>query len=389
MAELDLKDLLEKYEGFYYPYAKVYLGDSDPEEDKKLKITIFDYHVENTCEFKASIASFSISGIFDESTGFYDMKKLKKYVMLGNSVKIMLGHAKEITEVFRGYVARVDFMYNNDTFEPGEGIIRVTAMDVKGIMMANNNSKRLEANYYSDAVNEILNSASYQNLVNNQIITDISVGATPDKPPGGAEAGPPPDNRIEMVAESDYDFVVKVAKRFNFEFFTVGGNITFRPAKTNTQELLDIIPSIIIKEFDVAYDITGVVGQVKVRTIDIGKGNKVEVTKKNQSTFSLGSKAKPLLSNQTYVYTDSSIETQTDADQRASYIMEDMSYRLGTLNMRISGIPEIVPGRFVKLTGFGEGISNTYYLTDVIHDFNSREGYTTTLIGKASTISKG
>ncbi len=69
--------------------------------------------------------------------------------------------------------------------------------------------------------------------------------------------------------------------------------------------------------------------------------------------------------------------------------MEDMSYRLGTLNMRISGIPEIVPGRFVKLTGFGEGISNTYYLTDVIHDFNSREGYTTTLIGKASTISKG
>lgn len=203
--------------------------------------------------------------------------------------------------------------------------------------------------------------------------------------PGGA-GGETADNRIEMVAESDYEFVVKVAKKFNYEFFTIGGNVAFRKAKSNTQELIEIIPSLVVKSFDVGYDITGVVGQVKVRSIDIGKGNKVEVTQKNNAKFSLGNKAKSLISNQSYVYTDSSVETQDDATQRASYIMEDMSYRFGTLNMTLSGMPEFVPGRFIRLKDFGAGISNKFYLTDVIHEMGDTDGFTTTIIGRAATL---
>ena len=194
-----------------------------------------------------------------------------------------------------------------------------------------------------------------------------------------------PDNRIEMVAESDYDFVVRAAKKFNFEFFSIGGNVTFRPAKSNTKELIDIVPSSIIQDFDIGFDITGLVGEVKVRTIDIAKAQKIEVKKKNPGKFSLSGKAKSLVSKQVYVYTDSSIETQTDADLRASYIMEDMSYRFGSLSMTLSGIPELVPGRFITLSGFGDGVSNKYYVTDVIHTY-AGDGYLTTIIGKASTL---
>ncbi|MCR5594702.1 MAG: hypothetical protein K6G12_02535 [Lachnospiraceae bacterium] len=383
MAEYDLTKLYDKYEGFHYPYARVYLGGQDPEQDGKLGARIYDYSVEITSDFKASIASFSIGGMFNDTAGLFNMSKLKKYIYLGNDVKIFMGHASSIMEVFRGYIARVDFSYNPDT--SAEGVIRITAMDVKGIMMSNNSHKRLSANYYSDAVSEIFNGAVYQNLINRQIITDLSVSDTPDKPPGGA--GPePPDNRIELVAESDYDFVVKAAKKFNYEFFTVGGNIAFRKAKSNTQELIEIIPSTVIKSFDIGYDITGVVGSVKVRTLDIGKANKIEVQKKNSAKFSLGSKAKPMIANQVYVYTDSSIETQADADLRASYLLESMSYRLGSLNMKIDGIPEIVPGRFVVLKDFGDGVSNKYYVTDVIHEFYENGEYTTTIVGKAATL---
>jgi len=152
------------------------------------------------------------------------------------------------------------------------------------------------------------------------------------------------------------------------------------------QELIEIIPSTVIKSFDIGYDITGVVGSVKVRTLDIGKANKIEVQKKNSAKFSLGSKAKPMIANQVYVYTDSSIETQADADLRASYLLESMSYRLGSLNMKIDGIPEIVPGRFVVLKDFGDGVSNKYYVTDVIHEFYENGEYTTTIVGKAATL---
>lgn len=389
MAEFDLSKLYEKYEGFTHPICRVLLGGKNPVKDKKCNLGVSDFSIELTSDFKASIATFYITGAFDESAGVYDMDALKKYIGLGNDVTIMLGHAASMTEVFKGYIARVEFVYL--PYEELYGAVRITAMDVKGIMMANNSSRRLKANYYSDAVREIFEAESYKNLINRQIITDLAVSDTPDKPSsptGGAPAAPPgetPDNRIEMVAESDYDFVVRAAKKFNYEFFSIGGNITFRPAKSNTKELIDIIPAVIIQSFDIGYDITGLVGEVKVRTIDVAKAQKIEVKKKNNGKFSLSGKAKALVSKQSFVYTDSSVETQTDADLRASYIMEDMSYRFGSLSMTLSGMPEMVPGRFITLTGFGEGVSNKYYLTDVIHESTSA-GFFTTIIGKASTL---
>lgn len=382
MAEYDLSELYDKYEGFTDPVARVYLGGNDPEQDKKIRLEVTDYNVEISSDFKAGIATFNIIGAFSLSSGEFDVKSLKKYIALGNDVRILMGHATSITEVFRGYIARVDFLYQPDI--EIFGAVKITAMDVKGIMMANNSSKRLKANYYSDAVKEIFDTPPYQNLVNRQIITDIAISDTPDKPPT-VGMGEPPDIRIEMVAESDYEFVVRTAKKFNYEFFTIGGNIAFRKAKANTKELIEIIPSSAIVNYDIGYDITGVVGEVKVRTLDIGKAQKIEVKKKNTGKFSLGSKAKPLVSNQTYVYTDSSIETQSDADMRATYIMEDMSYRFGSLRMTLYGMPELVPGRFINLKLFGDGISNKYYLTDVIHEYNDGV-YSTTILAKASTL---
>ncbi|MBQ9590470.1 MAG: phage late control D family protein [Butyrivibrio sp.] len=383
MAALDLEQLYKKYEGFYYPIARVYIGGSNPEEDKKLKIQVIDYVVEITSDLKAGIASFSLTNVYNSGSGSFKVKDLKKYISLGLDVKILMGHGSSITEVFKGYIARVDFEYNNEI--TAGAYIRITAMDIKGIMMANNNSKRLKANYYCDAVKEILDKSTYQALKNANIVDSISISNTPDKPEGGG-AGQTPDIRIEMVAESDYEFVVKAAKKFNFEFFTIGGNIAFRKAKANTQELAEITPSDMIITYNIGYDITGLVGEVKVRTLDIGKASKIEVKKKNTGKFSLGSKAKPLISGQSYVYIDSSIETQAEAEKRAEYILEDISYRLGSLSMTLKGMPEFVPGRFIKLKGFGDGISNTYYITDVIHEFDNGGKYVTTILGKASTL---
>jgi hypothetical protein len=386
MATIDLEDLYKKYEGYYYPVVKVYMGGQDISEFKKFKITPVDFNVEVTSELKASIASFSLLNAYDAGTGSYRTKDLKNYISLGTDVKILMGHSADVMEVFKGYIAGVDFVYSASS--ASESVIRITALDIKGVMMANNYSKRLKANYYSDAVKEILDESVYQSLKNGGVVDSISIADTPDKPPGGAAAGggQAPDIRIEMVGESDYDFVVKAAKKFNYEFFSVGGNVVFRKAKLNTQSLGTIEPHVSILSYDIGYNITGVVGEVKVRTMDIGKGSKIEVKKKNQGKVSLGSKAKPLVSSQQYVYIDSSIESQADAENRANYIMEDISYRLGSLKMTLRGIPEFVPGRFITLKGFGDGASNTYYITDVIHEYYGSGSYTTTIEAKASTL---
>lgn len=388
MAALNVDDLYKKYDSFYYPTVKVFIGGIDPTEDKKFHIVPTDFDIFLTSDFKASIANFSLGGIYDSSTGDFSIDKTKKYFLLGSAVKISMGYSEKYTEVFRGYIARVEFSY--DRVVPESTVIRITAMDLKGIMMANNSSKRLKANYYSDAVKEILDQSPYQSLQNNEVITSITVSDTPDKPAGGAggggAGGGEVDNRLEMVAESDYEFVVRAAKKFNFEFFSIGGNVAFRKAKSNTQELIEITPSNIVISYDISYDITGLAGEVKVRTLDIGKANKIEVKKKNSGKFSLGGKAKPLISSQSYVYIDSSIDTQKDAETRAEYLMEDISYRFGSIKMTLVGLPEIVPGRFIVLKDFGAAISNKFYVTDVNHVYSYGSKYLTIIEGKASTM---
>ncbi len=389
MAEIDLDELHKKYGGFYEPVVKVMVGDQDIQDDKKVPVVVSDVTVDVTSTYKASIAEFTLLQSYSDTTGSFFTASLKKYISMGTGISIYMGHGSSVTEVFKGFISAVNFVHDVQV-EDASGI-RITAMDVKGIMMANHSSKRLKANYYSDAVKEIFDQSTYQNLQSNEAITTITINDTPDKPSGGAgggaggAGGEEVDNRLEMVAESDYDFVVKAAKKFNFEFFTIGGNLVFRKAKSNTQDLGDIVPHSAILRYDIGYDITGVVGEVKVRTLDIGKANKIEVKKKNSNTFSLGSKAKPLISGQTYVYIDSSIESQSDAENRAAYILEETSYRLGTLSMTFKGIPELVPGRFISLKNFGAGASNKFYITDVSHHFDGFN-YTTTIFGKAATL---
>ena len=240
MAALSLDDLYKEYEGFYEPVAKVELGGQDLDEFKKANISAVDFLVELTSDLKASIASFSLLNAYDPYTGNFFTSDLKKIISLGTDVAVYMGHSASVTEVFRGYIARVDFLY--DGTAPGESVIRITAMDIKGVMMANTYSKRLKANYYSDAVKEILDQNPYQNLKNNGVVKSITISDTPDKPAAGAAGGAQQaDIRIEMVGESDYEFVVKAAKKFNFEFFTIGGNVAFRKAKQNKQTLAEAV----------------------------------------------------------------------------------------------------------------------------------------------------
>ena len=63
-----------------------------------------------------------------------------------------------------------------------------------------------------------------------------------------------------------------------------------------------------------------------------------------------------------------------------------MSYRFGKLRMEFRGMPEFVPGRFVTLKGFGEAVSNTFYITDVVHEYYAGSKYYTIIEGKAATL---
>ena len=50
------------------------------------------------------------------------------------------------------------------------------------------------------------------------------------------------------------------------------------------------------------------------------------------------------------------------------------------------GIPELVPGRFIKLKGLGTAVSNTFYLVTVRHIMTGEGEFITKITGKAAKM---
>ena len=149
-------------------------------------------------------------------------------------------------------------------------------MDVRGIMMACGFAKQLKAESYSDAVKEVFARAAYSKMQQYGLLK-LEIDDTPDKQASGTgkEA-----RSIEFLNESDYEFVVRAAKRYNYEFFTHCGTVYFRKARKNKEMLMELGPDSGLLGFEIGYDIAGLTEQVEVRGMDTGKAMAVNAKKK-------------------------------------------------------------------------------------------------------------
>jgi phage protein D len=192
--------------------------------------------------------------------------------------------------------------------------------------------------------------------------------------------------RVEMVAESDYDFIVKAAKKYNYEFFVEKGAVRFRKAKMGATTITELSVGKGVRSFEISYGVTGLVETVEARALNAGNGKLITSSKKLTSTLSGGSKAKGLIAKSSRVYIDPTIASREEADARVDSIMEEMRFRLGSLECECVGIPELLPGHYVSVSGVGSPVANTFYITRVTHELDDRHGYCTRLWGKAAEL---
>ena len=369
MATYTYADLKTKYDSFQHPVIVLTVNGKDFAKNKEGFI-VSDIEVELTSGYEASIATFTLYNVFDKDNSAFTIDTVKPYILLGSSVEIALGYEKQARSIFCGFISRVNFVYEAGDM-PG---IRVTAMDVKGVMMANNYSRQLTATSYGEAVKEILNKNAYAKMTSQKIIRSLNISDTPDKPlklPSPPRAS---DRTIEMVAESDYEFVVKAAKKYNYEFFTECGNVYFRKAKAGSEVVMEMGPAEGLRSFDVEYDITGLVETIQAR-------------RKFSNKISIGNKAKAYIKKTEKVYLDATVTSQQEADYRVQSLMEEMSYRFGSLECDCIGMPELLPGKFFRLKSLGCPPENEFYIVRAVHKVSEDRGYETKLYGKAASIS--
>ena len=380
MATYTYKNLKTKYNSFAHPVAVITINGKDFAANDAGFI-VSDLEVELTSGYEASIATFCLYNTFDHDNSCFRVEEVKNYILLGSGVEIALGYGTQAQMIFCGFISRVNFFYD-DSDAPG---IRVTAMDVKGVMMANCYSRQLTATSYGEAVKEILNKGMYLGMSNSRIIKKLIISDTPDKQVMST-VSKASDRTIEMVAESDYEFVVKAAKKYNYEFFTECGNVYFRKAKLNAETVMEMGPSEGLKTFDVEYDVTGLAETIKARGTDVGKAQLLEATAKLNQKISIGNKAKKLIKKSERVYLDATITSREEADYRVKSLMEEMSYRFGTLECSCIGMPELLPGKFFVLRAVGQPPENKFYLVKVVHRLSEDGGFETRLYGKAASI---
>lgn len=384
MAVYEFDTLKKTYELFQHPMAVIEVNDKDIASADKT-ITISDIVVDLTSGYDASIAEFSIYDVYDTAKAQFDTGKVKKFIMLGSKLKIYLGYSTSVRCVFLGVITKINYLFEKDSAP----CIRVTGMDVKGLMMSGSYSRQLKATTYSEAVKEILNRTASEKMQNSGCIEDITVADTMDRTRELMSGGgilTSPDKSIEMVAESDYEFVVKAAKKNNYEFFTECGHVYFRRAKSDTDILIELGPDTGMQSFDIAYDLTGLVEKVIVKGTDVSKAAVFSAEKSFSNKISRGNKAKRLIAGSQKVYIDSSVSSKDEAAERAASLMESISYRFGKFVVDLVGLPEMLPGHFINLKGLGEGTENKFYLTRVRHTMRQDGMYDVRAEGVSASI---
>lgn len=384
---MNYNSLFKEYGGFINPLIEIKINDVSftAGANRKVAIGVSNVSIDLTAGFEASQAIFSLYNVYDYENTKFNFDSFKKMVLLGSAVTIYAGYEATVKEVFRGVITKVNFLIEEDDVPN----VQVTAMDVKAVMMANRYSRRLKATAYSKAISEIFDQSVYQSLKNGGVITGFSIDNTPDalEPAPATEADI--EKTIEMVGESDYEFVVKVAKKFNYDFFVYCGKVIFRKAKSDQTKQITINDNARIKRLSVDYDLTGLVEEVEVRGLDVGKAKGVTGKKKNSNKLSQGNKAKALISGSKFVYIDPSSSDNSDVGYRANYLFENMSYRYGTLELDMAGVPEIIPGKYISVSDFGTAVSNDFYVQAVRHTFSKDGAFLTHILGKTDKMSSG
>ena len=382
---LDLKEsksvtyegLQGKYMNFSHPRAIVMLGDKTFDSIGS-GMVVDEIHVELTAGFEASIASFRLYDSYEQQTGKFKFEKVSRQIMMGNTVTIQMGYLNCVETVFKGYISGVAFGYEPESLP----YIEITAMDIKGVMMGGSYATALKATTYSAAVLEVLQRTD-PDPDERPAITDTPDAERAKMSGGGARSSP---ITVEMVNESDYEFVVRAAKRYNYEFFVDRGKVVFRPAKNDTSILMKMGSRTGLRGFRIEYSVTGVVGEIEARAMNPGNGEVITANGKFNNTISTGSKAKKLVGKSSKVFVDASITSSEEAQSRVASLMEKMSYRVGSLEGSCVGIPDLLPGRFIEVAGMGVPVDNDFYLTTVTHDFSSEVGFSTKIEGCAAQV---
>lgn len=362
MAKYKMEDLKKKYGGFLTPYFSIKINGKDLAEGNE--VIIESVEVELTAGYESSIASIVISHIFDITTMEF-IEELEKTIKIGSEVIISLGYGK-LTQVFKGIITTSEIYSDRET--PLQ--LMLECMDVKAIMMNSLKSElKKDMKKYSDVVKAVLK--DYNSFIDKQVIDTTKEISMP----------------VEQHGQSDYEFIIDIAKKINYEFYIINGEVHFTEIGKDKTSLIELKYGDDIIEFSRSVSLNDQFIEVTVKGNNEEDPSKpFEHTAKSIKTIGKGSKgakelAKVFTKTAKKTIIDTSIGSKEEAKIRAEAELMKISLKLSKGEIKILGLPEIVPGKFITLKGLGKNFDGDYYVLKTTHKVYQGTYYTILNVG--------
>lgn len=359
-------ELESKYYNFYAPAFEVICGLFNKTELVKMKgMAITEITVDRSVE-KADMCTFSVCNAYDMASSDFNKDWIDNYLAIGNFIEVKMGYGDKLTTVFKGLITSVKFDFPSE----GSPIVSVECHDKSYLMMKHKLSFAWHLLPYS-AVAII-----FAGLYGLDFDVDFSVDI---------------HDTIQQENESNYSFLQRLASMIGYEFFISGDTLYFRTPYTGSDNPITTLKwGKSLKSFSPEFDLADQACAVITRGYDeileqavIGLAG--YVTAPGIDSQKIKNIMKNLFMGNVIDYEyNREIGSFFEAERVALYKMKERLMKFLSGRGECIGLPELSPGRFIKIEGLGSQLSNTYYITSVTHNI-SESGYLTQFeVGKGN-----
>jgi len=361
---MEYTELAKKYDNFYAPVFEIKLDGADIQQKG---VEIVSVNVDNTLE-GADQFTFTVNNVFDVADR--QLRWIDELFNFGKKIEIKMGYSdkKKTTLLMVGIITSIKTNF------PAGGLpqLEISGYDLSYCMMKVKKSRSKADAKYSEIIQTIASEYGLKGQIED---TQIKY--------------PKVEKKEE---ESDFDFVTRLAKDKNFEFFVFEDRLYFRLPANDESAVVTLEWGKSLVSFSPEINISQQVSEVEVKGWDVQskkeiigrakRGDEVGAERNGKSGSDL---VQSICKEKIVERVQLAVYSQAEADARAKAILNQRAEGLLKGNGESIGLPEILAGKNIELKGLGRKFSSTYYIEKANHSITS-SGYKTTFNVRENSV---
>ena len=266
----------------------------------------------------------------------------------GAACSFSIGYGDSRTEVFRGFL--YDVLWS-DPLDGDTMLLDAVCLDVRGRLMLTACADAGAQRTMSQMISDILGQDCCTELAAKQAVN------------------PPPEDwnlPARRLGASDYEVICGAADFLCYEFYAFADELYFGAPRPETEAVVTFDGSNGLTSLNRRRTLAGQCAAVAVSgTDDSGQRIYSRQARKTDSGFG-ADKMSGVLSGDLH-QPEAFVRTMAQAQYLSQARMEWRQHRAGGLSGQSVGLPELRPGRFIKVSGLSGPLNGTYYVHTVRH----------------------